>query len=246
MPRFFVRDEQINDGIITVVGDDAHHITRVLRLVVGDKIVICDMKLNEYECVLESFGEKVTARIVSSRKINTEPPYSVRLFQALPKGDKLDVIIQKAVECGAVGITPFESERCVVRIKPEAEAKKTERRCRIAHEAAKQCGRGIIPTVTPTLDFNAMLKAAQEFDIILFCYEGDGTTPLPRVLREKAVGVNPRIALIIGSEGGFSQSEAAQAADTGAFMCSLGPRILRTETAGAFALACICSELELR
>lgn len=248
MPRFFVMSDQISDGVITITGDDAHHITRVLRLRAGDNIVICDMRRNEYDCILEGFGERVGARIVSSRSINTEPPYLARLYQALPKGDKLEVIIQKAVECGAAAIIPFESERCVARVRLEAEEGRTERRRRVAREAAGQSGRGKIPEVSPTLGFDAMLRLARDSDLTLFCYEGEVGLTLPRVLSEAGLerAGNPAISLIIGPEGGFSRSEVSRAAASGARLCSLGSRILRTETAGSFALACLACEMELK
>ncbi len=247
MPRFFVRKDQIKDEIITIKGDDAHHISRALRMAKGEHITVCDMQLCEYDCVLDCFTDVVTAKIVQTRKIDTEPVYRAHLYQALPKGDKLDIIIQKAVECGVYDITPFESNRCIVQIKPEAESGKTERRQRIALEAAKQCGRGIIPVVRPTLAFDSMLKEAKKSDLVLFCYEGDGTIPLRQILRK--IRENHEtirdIAIIIGSEGGFSLEEAEEAGNSGAIPAGLGKRILRTETAGGFVLSCLVYEFEL-
>jgi 16S rRNA (uracil1498-N3)-methyltransferase len=204
------------------------------------------MQLCEYDCVLESFSDVVTARIAETRKINTEPAYRAHLYQALPKGEKFDIIIQKAVECGVYDITPFESGRCIVQVKPEAEAGKTERRQRIALEAAKQCGRGIIPEVKPTLDFDSMLREAKKSNLVLFCYEGDGTIPLRQILSQRKNTETIReIAVIIGSEGGFSLDEAEKAVKSGAIPAGLGKRILRTETAGSFILSCLVYEFEL-
>ena len=250
MPRFFVRSTQISDGLVTLTGDDAHHISRSLRMAAGEHITVCDMQRIEYDCLLEEFlPECVRARILSATPSATEPPFDALLLQALPKGDKLDSIIQKAVECGASEILPFESERCVVRLKPEAEAKKTERRSRIALEAAKQCGRSLLPTVHPSTSFEEALSRAVEADLALFCYEGDGTLPLGKVLREHPLtpreGRPPRVSLMIGSEGGFSQTEAARAIAAGMIPVGLGARILRTETAAAFVLACLVYECEL-
>ncbi len=251
MPRFFVRQDKIVDGVVYLEGDDAHHISHSLRMAAGESITVCDMQLYEYECVLETFSaQTVTARIIEKRKINTEPPYRAHLYQALPKGDKLDTVIQKAVECGVYDITPFESSRCIVKSKPEAEGKKTERRLRIAAEAAKQCGRGLMPTVYPTVSFSEMLDGIRECDLVLFCYEGDGTLPLGKLLREQlpsllADGNVPDIALIIGSEGGFSVEEAERLCSVGVRPVGLGSRILRTETASSFALACLVYESEL-
>ncbi len=252
MPRFFIRANQIENGVVTLLGDDAHHISRSLRMAAGEHITVCDMQKNEYECGLTDFlPDRVLANILESRQSDTEPPYYAHVFQALPKGDKLDSVIQKAVECGASEITTFESERCIVRAKGENEAKKVERRQRISLEAAKQSGRGFVPTVNPTVSFGEMLKQAAAADIPLFCYEGDGTVALPQAL-EQALGQMPKsakqptVSLIIGSEGGFSLAEAEAARAAGMIPVGLGKRILRTETAASFVLACLVYELEMR
>lgn len=246
MPRFFVQSNQIENGIVTVRGDDAHHISRALRMAVGDTITVCDMSATEYECELLQFlPDCVKAKILTSAKSEVEPPAFITLYQALPKGDKLDSIIQKAVECGVSRIVPFESERCVVRAKADSEARKTERRARIATEAAKQCGRALLPEVMGTCTYAQVLADAASHDVVLFCYEGDGTRPVGSILRERVWREGERIAIVIGSEGGFSQSEANAARDAGFCMTGLGPRILRTETASGFVLACISCALEL-
>ena len=244
MPKFFVRQDRINDNKITIVGDDAFHISRALRMAKGERIVVCDMQCNEYECVLSEFNpDSVVAEVVSSRKIDNEPPVRTFLFQALPKGDKLDTVIQKAVECGVFEITPFESERCVVKVKPDAESKKTERRNRIALEAAKQCGRGYVPQVNPTVDFKTAVKKACSCDLCVFCYEGEEQLSLKELLKSKNDAET--IAIFIGSEGGFSIDELRYATDSGMKSVSLGKRILRTETASSFVLSCIAYETEL-
>ena len=251
MPRFFVRREQIEDGIVTVRGDDAHHISRSLRMAAGEHITVCDMQKHEYECELTEFlPDCVRAKVIETRKCDTEPPYHVHLYQALPKGDKLDSVIQKAVECGVGEITTFESERCVVRVKSEGEAKKVERRQRIALEAAKQSGRGCVPSVHASLSFARTVADAAKADIALFCYEGDGTRPLAGVLKEKRAAWTgkggPTVSIVIGSEGGFSLAEAEAAQAAGLIPVGLGKRILRTETAAAFVLACLVYEMELQ
>ena len=250
MPRFFVRQDQIENDIVSIVGEDAHHISRSLRMAQGQMITVCDMQGNEYDCVLESFEEgRVGARISESRHSENEPRCFIRLFQALPKGDKLDSVIQKAVECGASEIIPFESERCVVRIKGDAEEKKYQRRNRISAEAAKQCGRSVIPQVRYSVGFDEMLSLAEESELCLFCYEGDGTLPLGTILGRAASengGELPKsISIVIGSEGGFSLSEAQKCRERGMKMTGLGKRILRTETASGFVLACIVCFSEL-
>ena len=250
MPRFFIRANQIEDGVVTLLGDDAHHISRSLRMAAGECITVCDMQKNEYECELTDFlPDRVLAKILETRQSDTEPPYHAIVYQALPKGDKLDSVIQKAVECGASEITTFESERCIVRAKGENESKKVERRQRIALEAAKQSGRGIVPAVNPTISFSEMCRRAADADIALFCYEGDGTEPLPVALGKAVAKIdkeNPTIALIIGSEGGFSLAEAEKICSMGILPVGLGKRILRTETASGFALACLVYALEMK
>ena len=251
MPRFFVRRNQIENGKISVLGDDAHHISRSLRMAAGEHITVCDMQKTEYDCVLTEFlADRVVAEIVSEKKCDTEPPYIANIYQALPKGDKLDTVIQKSVECGAASVTTFNSERCIAKEKGDEE-NKLKRRNKIAFEAAKQSGRGILPEVHATVSFSEMLKRASEADIKLFCYEGDDTVPLKTALKSAVAnlalpeGEIPVISAVIGSEGGFSIAEVDKAREAGMIPVGLGKRILRTETAAAFILACLCYELEL-
>lgn len=248
MPRFFVQKEQIEHETVTLTGDDAHHVSRSLRMAAGECITVCDMTGMEYECELTDFlPDRVLAKILQIRKSETEPPYYAHVFQALPKGDKLDSVIQKAVECGASEITTFESARCIVRAKGENESKKVERRQRIALEAAKQSGRGIVPQVNPTVSFAQMLERAAQADLPLFCYEGEGTRSLADALRNAKLSTDhtPTVSLVVGSEGGFSPEEAAAARERGLIPVGLGKRILRTETAASFALSCLVFALEM-
>lgn len=261
MPHFFVRTEDIQGSTITLTGDNAHHASYALRLAVGDHVTVCD-QIQTYHCVLAGFdGDIVTAEILSTAAADSEPPYEAILYQALPKGDKLDTIIQKAVECGVTEIVPFVSSRCIAQMKPEAEPRKTQRRNRIAEEAAKQSGRGRIPLVRSTESrFQEVLAEASTCDLALFCYEEEQALSLrtrlaqwqcsvddtPRTLPEDGNGLRrPRIALMIGSEGGFSPEEAAQARSMGLSVIGLGRRILRTETAASFVLSCLSFQYEL-
>lgn len=251
MPRFFVNDDQINEGRVVLSGDDAHHIARSLRMAVGETITVCDCGGDEYLCEIEAFEDdrEVRAKVISVEHSSAEPKCRITLFQALPKGDKLDTVIQKAVECGACRIVPFESERCIVKVKAEAEERKTQRRARIASEAAKQSGRSILPTVSPTVSFDQMIAEASRAGLALLCYEAERAMPIGRVL-EKFVRENngarlPDVAVIVGSEGGFSQNEVDRAVAAGMISVGLGNRILRTETASIFALSCIIMATEL-
>ncbi len=253
MPKFFVSREQITEQEILLLGENAHHIARALRMAVGDALTVCDGLGMEYDCRILSFQEdrEVRAEICGKRLGKAEPPCRILLFQALPKGDKLDTVIQKAVECGASEIIPFESEHCVVKQKAEAEERKTERRRRIAEEAAKQCGRSLLPQVRKTVSFEEMLVLASDCTVGLFCYEGEGTVPLGQWLaenRDRLCSVESKgadVAVVIGSEGGFSPREVQLAERRGLIPVGLGRRILRTETASGFALACISCMTEL-
>ena len=251
MPRFFVRRDQIDNGSVAIIGDDAHHISRSLRMAAGEGITVCDMQKFEYECILTDFlPDRVIARIDSEKKCDTEPPFEAHLYQALPKGDKLDTVIQKAVECGVASITTFMSERCIAKEKGDEE-NKIRRRNKISLEAAKQSGRGLVPEVKATVSFAKMLEDAARSDVKLFCYEGDGTVSMRELLsKEKARlecdGVqNPSVSVIVGSEGGFSLSEVEKAKAAGFIPVGLGKRILRTETAPLFVLSSLCYEFEL-
>ncbi len=251
MPRFFVTKDQIEDGLVTILGDDAHHISRSLRMAAGERITVSDMQKREYDCMLcEFLPDRVVARIEAERQCDTEPPFVATLYQALPKGDKLDSVIQKSVECGVSRVVTFNSERCIAR-ENSPEPKKLSRRARIALEAAKQSGRGMIPEVSATVSFKEAIRMAAEADIAIFCYEGDDTLSLKSFLlekkaelKEKSVTV-PTVSIVIGSEGGFSLSEVEYAKAAGLTPVGLGKRILRTETASSFALGCLVYELEL-
>ncbi|MBR7099525.1 MAG: 16S rRNA (uracil(1498)-N(3))-methyltransferase, partial [Clostridia bacterium] len=230
--------------------DDAHHVSRSLRMAAGEQITDCDGNGMDYQCELIAFlPDCVRARILESRVTETEPPYEAVVWQALPKGEKLDSIIQKSVECGASKIALFESERCIVRVKDSDRDRKGDRRNRIALEAAKQCGRGTVPSVAPPVSFDEAVKEAAKADLAIFCYEGEGTAPLPQILKElradRSVGSHPSISVMVGSEGGFSKAEAESARAAGMRLTGLGKRILRTETAAAFVLGCLSYELEL-
>lgn len=249
MPRFFVPTDNFDGDIVKITGDDARHIARALRMAKGEHITVCDMKGFEHDCVLEEFSDDVcvTARILSSEKSANEPPYRVTLYQASPKGDKLEYITQKAVELGVYDIVPFISDRCVSRPDEKSGAKKAERLTKIAKEAAKQCGRAYLPTVEDFCSFRQMLDRASECELRLFLYEGDGTVPLREVLcnYKSGQGVPSSIAIVIGSEGGFSIEETRIAAERGFIMCGLGRRILRTETASGCVLSCLMYEYEM-
>lgn len=247
MPRFFVDKSNIDitSGVITVDGEDARHISRSLRMAVGEQITVCDGEGTEHVCCLEQIRDSGSVcRIISSAPSVAESPCCISVYQALVKGDRMDIAIQKSVEFGAYEIRPFEASRCIVKSKGDDGAK-AARRSKIALEAAKQCGRGIIPQVLPVVSFAEMLKAASEAQLAIFCYEDEHTLKLGTLLSSLS-SPPATVAIVIGPEGGFSPEEAKRAADAGLRSVSLGSRILRTESAAAFALACIAEEFELK
>ena len=242
MPRFFVENDSINDGVFTLTGENSRHISLSLRMKTGEHITVCDTEGRVSECeITDISSDTVKARTLKVLRDNGEPPYKAVLCQAIAKGDKMDTIIQKAVELGVYRVIPFESKNCVARIKPEARAKKTERFRNIAKAAAKQCGRAYIPAVAPPVPFEKALSEAG--GTRLFCYENERTLHL----RDAVARAQDKseFSIFIGPEGGYSAEEAALAVSLGADAVSLGRRILRTESAAPFVLACLSYALEV-
>lgn len=248
MARFFISPEDIDrDGNTAAIrGEDAYHIARSLRMAEGDDVTLCDGRGTDYSCRLTRIrDDECTAEILDTHPSESEPSAKITLFMAYPKGDKLETVIQKAVELGAAEIIPFESSRCIKRPSAEKDGRRLTRLARIAKEAAKQCGRGIIPEVLPTLRFREVLARRGEFDAVLFAYEGDGTVSLRSVLEGMRGDTPRRLAVVVGSEGGFSPEEAKEARDAGFTPVNLGPRILRCETAPDYILSAISYAFEL-
>ena len=244
MPRFFVPTENFGEGTVKITGEDSFHIARALRMAVGDEITVCDMRGGEHVCRLSRIrDEECLCDIIESREGKTESPVSITLYMGYPKGDKLELVIQKAVELGAVKIVPFESSRCVKRPKADKIDKQSARLSRIAEEASKQCGRGVVAEVALPIPFAVAVTEAAKADMALFCYEGDGTRSIKEVLTEKKNAKS--ISVMIGCEGGFSAAEAEAARNAGMESVGLGPRILRCETAPMYALSAISYEFEL-
>ena len=234
MPRFFVTGQPEN-GLLTLRGEDAHHAGRVLRLRPGEAVTLCDGAGTDYDCTVASVEkETVTCRVQGSHPAVTEPRQQLTLCMALPKGDKMDFIVQKAVELGVHEIIPYVSQNCVSR--PDKTEKKVERWRKIALEAAKQCGRGRLPEVCAVVMAEQAMTRAAQSETALFFYENERETGLHDVLQH---GVGSTVSLVIGPEGGFAPEEAALAAQLGLKSVSLGTRILRCETAPVAALAAV-------
>ena len=244
MPRFFTPSDNFDGSTVKITGDDSRHIARALRMAVGDEITVCDMQGREHLCRLTKIrDEECECEILDSREGKTESPLHITLYMGYPKGDKLELVIQKAIELGASRIVPFESSRCVKRPKDDKIDKQTARLQRIAEEAAKQCGRARLAEVARPISFKEALEEAAKADLPLFCYEGDGTRSLKEILSEKREARTA--AVIVGCEGGFSVDEADAAIKHGLIPTGLGPRILRCETAPIYALSCISFAYEL-
>ena len=241
MPRFFVEGIAPEPGDrITLSEEDSRHVSLSLRMKRGDALTLCDGRGTDCECVAVDFAGAVTVEVVSVSPSASEPPYGATVFQAEVKGDKFDTVIQKAVELGAARIVPFVSSHCVSRPDARDADKKRKRRERIALEAAKQCGRGTMPSVGATVPFEKAVEEAAGADLPLFCWE-QATTPLKDVLR----GRDPStVSVVIGPEGGFSEEEAKAAEEAGLVPVSLERRILRTETASGAALSVLSYEFD--
>ena len=238
MRRFFC--DNITESTATITGDDAHHISRVLRMKPGDALSLCDGAGNEYDAVITGITQDAISCTVGERRASeAESPVKVTLFQCLPKTGKMELIVQKCTELGVFAVVPTLSARCVV-VPNKDYDKKRERYNRVALEAAKQSRRGIIPTVLPLIELKKIDVKA--FDLFLVAYEDENTVSLKQALR--ATKSPQSIALLIGPEGGLEESEVAQLVKAGAKSVSLGPRILRTETAGMAMLAQTLYEVE--
>ncbi|MCB5549828.1 MULTISPECIES: 16S rRNA (uracil(1498)-N(3))-methyltransferase [Blautia] len=246
MQRFFVEPHQIDEEAhqIHITGSDVNHISNVLRMKTGEELWISDGSKYEYRCTIESFEpDEVLLHIVYSQEPEYELPCRIYLFQGLPKADKMELIIQKAVELGAYEIIPVETKRCVVKLDGRKSAKKTARWQQISESAAKQSKRMLIPNVHEVLTFREALKYAESMDVRLVPYE------LARGMQETKeilAGIEPgqSVGIFIGPEGGFEEKEIEAAIEGGAKPITLGRRILRTETAGLAILSVLMFQLE--
>lgn len=239
MRRLFLKGLLADE--VTIAGGDAHHLLYAMRAKAGDEVVLVDDAGQVGRMELTGFtADTVTMRLIERLAADTESPLTLVLAQCLPKGDKLELIVQKAVELGAASIQPLASRNCVVRYDAKKAAAKEQRWQKIAGEAAKQCGRTRLPDVRPVRPLADWLRErqAREDAALLFCYENESQQPLKAVLRALPAAVR-EITLLIGPEGGFTLPEADAIAWAGGVSVTLGPRILRVETAAIAALAAV-------
>ncbi|MBQ2815878.1 MAG: 16S rRNA (uracil(1498)-N(3))-methyltransferase [Clostridia bacterium] len=230
MYNFFVNDECRQGDRYIITGADHNHIKNVLRMKVGDTILVSANGKSDL-CEIETIdNDEIIAPIIEEDYQNTELPLEIHLFQGLPKSDKMELIIQKAVELGVYSITPIEMKRCIIKLDDKKKKSKQARWQAISESAAKQSKRNTIPEINEIISYKAALNAAKELDLLLVPYENeDGILSTKEALKElknaKSVGI------IIGPEGGFDEGEIDAAKDAGGRIISLGKRILRTETA---------------
>jgi len=247
MYQFFVDSSQINiyDKSVIIQGGDVNHIRNVLRMKPGEELNVSNgQDGKEYRCAIDSFEEdRVICQLRFVKEDNVELPSRVHLFQALPKADKMELIIQKAVELGVYRVIPVAAKRCVVKLDEKKAASRIARWQTIAQSAAKQSRRGVIPQVAGVMGFAQAVKLAADMDIKLIPYElAEGMEKTREIIDSLREGQD--IALFIGPEGGFEESEIQLAAESGIIPITLGRRILRTETAGMTVLSWIMYRLE--
>ena len=243
MPKFFVEPGKVSENKIIIDTDDVNHIRRVLRLKEDDVIEVSDTTGMDYMAVIEEMTEKsVICKITESRKSDTESNLRVTLFQGIPKGSKMDYIIEKTTELGIFRIVPVMMSRCVVKLEnAKAEQKKQERWQKIAVAAAKQSGRGIIPQIEMPVTLPEALEMMKQSDLALVPYECEASNRLKPELQANTDAVN--ISILIGPEGGIDPAEVSKIHEADIKTVTLGKRILRTETAGEAVLAMIMYEL---
>lgn len=245
MHCFYCSPENISGNQITITGSDVNHMKNVLRMQIGEELTVCDDTGMEYTCEILAYAAgEVSLSIKQAERSETELPVQIKLYQGLPKKDKMELIIQKAVELGAVEIIPVMTKYCIVKLEDEKkEARKLERWQAIAESAAKQSGRGRIPTVSRVMNFKDAVKKASEEGMALVPYElAEGMKTLQE--SAKAAAKEQTISVLIGPEGGFDAAEIEFAKENGVLPVSLGKRILRTETAGFTTLSILMYEIE--
>lgn len=236
MPRFYIEADMITDALVPLDAQDSIHAQRVLRLGVGDEVTACDGQNGQYRARLHSADKKqVVLELLEKSEMDVEPKTRITLFQAMPKGDKPEQILQKCTEVGVSSFCFFYSEFCVAK---RTEKDKSARYSEIARQAAKQCGRGVLPSVNPCISFEELVAHVKSGAFTVFAYECEKRSTLKSALD----GAPDDICLIVGSEGGFSPREAERLIESGARPVTLGRRILRAETAGVVLSALILHE----
>lgn len=243
MSRFFVEKGAQIGEMLVIKGENFHHIKNVLRHKIEDRLVFCDGSGLELFCVIKRiYKDCLEVFVEDARKSKNEPDLKITLFQGLPKADKFEYIIQKAVELGVNDIVPVKTSRCIVKIDENSARKKIDRWQKISFEAAKQSRRAIIPKIKNIVSFNEACKKHQDFDLRIIPFENEKINTIRQTLKAKNLIKN--IGVFIGPEGGFEESEIDIAKQNSIIPVTLGNRILRTETAGIAILSMLMYEFE--
>lgn len=247
MQRYFVSPEQFGADQVTIGGEDARHIAKVMRGKAGDKLIVSDGVSREALVEIASLEMGgVVVNILEPLDMTHEPRIQITVAQSLPKGDKLETVIQKCTEIGAVAFAPFLSERTIVQYDERKESRRLERWRKICKEAAEQAHRNIVPAVHSPLSWKQLLQSFSGYDAVYFCYEKEEGLQLRSAAAPWLAALPPesggKVMIVVGPEGGFSPEEGRAAEAAGAVSVGLGRRILRCETAGMVAAACILYE----
>ena len=242
MYKFFVEDNQIENNEIKIMDDDLKHISNVLRMRIGEEILITNKNTAEtYKCSIKEINKnEAVCTIIEKEENDTEPSIKVDIFQGIPKSDKMETIIQKSVELGVSKIFPVSMKNCVAKIKDDI--KKQERWQKISEAAAKQSKRNIIPSIEKSVDIKYLCSKIDEYDLVLVAYENEDKKTIKDILKNNKV---EKIAIVVGPEGGLTEKEVEELIKCGAKAVSLGKRILRTETAPIAMISMIMYEYDL-
>ena len=249
MPRFFVKSDQIEKNKIRIIGEDVKHIKNVLRKEAGNEIEICNQEDGKtYNCKITDLLDNEILCNITEELEKQENKIKVDIYQGLPKSDKMELIIQKAVELGVNAIIPVSMKRCVVKIESKDENKKIERWQKIAESAAKQCGRNNIPQIKNIIKVQDISNLKKDYDAIIVAYENEKQNYIKNELLNLKRKLNQKeslnIAVVIGPEGGLEENDVQELKENGAKIVTLGNRILRTETVALNVLSIIMYELE--
>lgn len=242
MHKFFTPSDLFSDTHATIVGDDVKHIYKVLRIEIGEKVIINNLQGIEYLGEIEEVNkQQVSVKLLQRLEVNNESHLEVYLFQGLPKAAKMDLIVQKGTELGIRQVIPIITSRVDVKLK--GEFKKLDRLQRIALEACKQCKRTLIPEIKEPVEFKEMTDILTEMDLVVVPYENAEGYGIRNMIGEINLCRIKKVAIIVGPEGGFEEEEIEELRSKGAYIITLGPRILRTETAGFVCASLLQYEL---
>lgn len=242
MYKFFVEDNQIVENKIKIIGNDWKHISNVLRMKIGEEILVTNKKTSEtYKCSIKNINKDEVECVIIEEKIeSTELSVKVDLYQGIPKSDKMEAIIQKSVELGVNTIFSVNMKNCIAKIKDEN--KKQERWQKISESAAKQSKRNIIPSIEKSVNIDFICDNIKNYDLVIIAYENEENITIKDILKENKI---EKIAIVVGPEGGLTEKEVDKLINSGAKVATLGKRILRTETAPITMLSMIMYEYDL-